>query len=45
MQNVSTRKSDIKNYDSAGNLVGATVIRSDLLLKAKYKIKIEYVIE
>ena len=32
-------------YDSAGNLVGATVIRSDLLLKAKYKIKIEYVIE
>lgn len=32
-------------YDSAGNLIGATVIRTDVIPKAKYRLKIEYVTE
>lgn len=32
-------------YDSSGNLIGATVIRTDVAPKSKYRIKIEYVYE
>lgn len=32
-------------YDSSGNLIGATVIRTDVAPKSKYRIKIEYVCE